>query len=95
MIDLVISRHSGLVDFLKEAGVCSPDVEVWPHVEDPATLEGRHVAGVLPLHMAARAASVTVVSMDLPPDLRGVELSAKTMKRLNPRIETFVVRKEP
>ena len=71
---LVITRHKALVDYLREIGVIGVDTPVLIH----ATVDqvrGRHVIGVLPLHLAAEAALVTEVPMDIPADLRGVELT--------------------
>ncbi len=92
-VELVIARHPGLVDFLREKNVLADNVEVISHVEDPSVLDDRHVAGVLPLNLAARCASVLIVALDMPPALRGKELSAEEMKALNPRLEKYEVHK--
>lgn len=75
---LVVTRHRGLVDWLRARKLITADDEVWTHVEDSdvAHLRGREVWGVLPLHLAAECASVTVVPVSVPYHLRGEELSA-------------------
>jgi hypothetical protein len=64
---LVVTRHQGLVDYLRETGLIGPDAEVVSHVDDPAKVDGRVVIGVLPLHLAARTLAVVEVPLALTP----------------------------
>jgi putative CRISPR-associated protein (TIGR02620 family) len=57
---IIVSRHRPLVEWLNQHGITGDIIE---HVTDPAVLDGADVFGILPLHLAARAASVTEVSM--------------------------------
>lgn len=75
MSQVVVTRHAGLVTFLREEGLIGTDAIVLPHVTREQ-IAGRHVIGVLPLHLAECAASVTEIPLDLPVELRGVELTA-------------------
>lgn len=58
-----------------------PDVEVLTHAtaED---VRGKHVFGVLPLHLAAEAALVTEIPLDLRPEERGVELDLERLREV-------------
>jgi len=79
--DLVITRHFGLVEYLKEKGIIDETVAVVSHVSDPSTLDGKNVIGVLPLHLAARCKSVTEIPLRLPESLRGSELTCEQVRQ--------------
>lgn len=89
---VVVTRHPALVEYLTELGVVPAGVEVVTH----ATVEhvrGRHVFGVLPLWLAAEAASVTEVPLHVPAELRGVELTLAQVRRFaGPLVEYKVSR---
>ena len=76
---VVVTRHAALVAYLIERGIVTGDVVVKAHVTaDDVT--GRHVVGVLPFNLAVKAASVTVVDLNVPAALRGVELSIEQLR---------------
>jgi hypothetical protein len=124
-IDLIVTRHPGLITVLEEKGIAdtnlcqrtcrrcvggafdggdgdgidcasSPDVckfrgtPVLPHAT-AADICGLNVAGVLPLALAAECASFTEVSLDIPADQRGKELSADQVRQFFTGIRTFRV----
>lgn len=64
---VVVTRHATLVEYLRETGVVGADVQVIAHVESPEQIRDRRVIGVLPLHLACAAMSVTEVPMQLTP----------------------------
>lgn len=72
---IVVTRHKGLVEHLVNTGVITQDTAVIVHAS-PEDVRGKHVIGVLPLSLAALAASVTEVPLALTPELRGLELNA-------------------
>ncbi len=78
-IDLVVTRHEGLLDYLKESGLISDDVIVKDHVTKEDVFN-KHVCGILPTDLAAYAASITVVPMDIPKHRRGVELGLPELR---------------
>lgn len=90
MIDLVVTRHAALVDYLREQGIVGADVEVIPHA-DAEMVEGKHVAGVMPLHLATLCRSVTEVPMDIPVELRGKELTIEQMRQFARPTVTYTV----
>ena len=89
-IDLIVTRHPALKDYLIERGVADAATPVLPHagIED---VQGKAVAGVLPLHLAAACGSLTTVELALPLELRGKELSLEDMRRYCKGLRTFVV----
>lgn len=71
---IVVTRHPGLVTYLREHGLAPADCEVVEHAT-AELVRGKHVIGVLPLWLAAEAETVTEIPMSIPPEMRGVELS--------------------
>lgn len=93
MIDLVVTRHSGLVLYLFKEGLVKANVEMIKHAT-PEKVAGRHVCGVLPHSLSCLCASFTEVPLKLPPELRGVELDeAQVRKYASEPATYFVVKK--
>lgn len=79
MDKIVVTRHEGLVDYLVAEGHIGPDTDVISHAT-PVQVQGRHVIGVLPLSLAALAASITEVPLRVPAALRGAELTEEQVR---------------
>jgi len=61
------------------------------HVTDPEQIRGLHVIGPVPLHLAAEAESVVHIPLDIPPELRGVELTLEQVRQFaGPPVEYTV-----
>ena len=91
MSDLVIvTRHPALVAYLIEIGLCWEGCRVITHAT-PDDVSGMRVIGVLPLHLAALARSVTEVPLDLPPAMRGQELTLEQVRQYAGTPRTYVV----
>lgn len=90
MNNVVVTRHPALVTFLVEEGLVPESTPVLTHAtaEDVA---GNHVFGVLPMHLAAQAAKLTEVTLHLPAELRGVELTLEQVREHCKGVRTFVV----
>lgn len=89
---VVVTRHPALVEYLTELGVVPAGTEVVTHTT-AEQVRGRHVFGVLPLHLAAEAASVTEVTLHVPAELRGVELTLEQVRQFaGPLVEYKVSR---
>ena len=95
MIDVIVTRHPALTEYLVKIGLAAPGTPVIDHVSDPSVLDGRHVAGVLPLHLASRAASVTEIPLRLTPEDRGKELSLDELVARAGTAVTYTVRRIP
>ena len=90
---VVVTRHSALVDYLVETGLCPASIEVVSHANEETVAE-KNVIGVLPLRLAAKAASITEVPLNIPPHLRGVELTLEQIRQYAGKPATYVVRQE-
>ena len=89
---LIITRHRGAVEWLRRAGITGAVLE---HAT-PADVTGQDVVGVLPLHLAALAASMAVI--DLPQLLleqRGKDLSAEEMDAAGATLRLYRVQAGP
>lgn len=92
--ELIVTRHQGLVNYLVSEGHVSSDAEVVSHA-DVATVAGRHVWGVLPHSLSVWAESFTEVPLNLPLELRGVELTEEQVRQYAGRPVTYRVNFDP
>lgn len=91
MNTIVVTRHNALIEYLKKNNVVQGDVRVIEQAT-PDDVRGNHVIGVLPLHLAALAGKVTVVDLNVPAELRGVELSLEQIEKYARGISSYIVR---
>jgi len=88
MDNVIVSRHVGAVEWLRQRGITGRVIE-HATAED---VRGRVVYGTLPLHLAAEAARV--VAIDLPrlrPEQRGKDLSPAEMDAAGARLIAYKV----
>ena len=90
-----VSRHEGAVEWLRRQGI---DVdEVVSHLDPERLAPGDVVVGTLPVHLVAevneRGGRYLHLTLDLPPEARGRELTADEMERHRARLEAFEVRR--
>ena len=90
MIDLVVTRHPGLVTYLQEEGFACTNTKVLAHA-NPTDVQGKHVCGVLPHSLSCLTASFTEVPLSLPAELRGKELSLEQVREYAGPVVTYVV----
>ena len=78
-IDLVVTRHSGLVGYLKKRGFIDEDTTVldFARVED---IKGKNIFGVVPFRLAAECESVTELPLRIKAEFRGKELSVEEIE---------------
>lgn len=91
----LVSRHPGALEWLRARGI---EAERTVDHLDPETPEpGDVVIGTLPLHIAARLSERGVrfqfLALDLPPELRGRELSLEEMNTCNARLEEYRIQR--
>lgn len=79
-IDVVVTRHAGLVQYLIEEGVVAASVEVVSHTS-PEVVRGKNVLGVLPHSLSCLCESFTEVPLNLPAELRGKELTVEEVRQ--------------
>ncbi len=89
-----VTRHPGAVEWAARQGL-----QIDRHVAhlDPASIApGDTVIGILPVNLAARicerGAHYLNLSLDLPAEARGQELSADELEGFRARLEAFEVR---
>ena len=88
--DLIVIRHVGALEWLREQGIDAPVVE---HVRKPGIVRGKDVYGILPLHLASLCRSYNCIDIpDLPLTMRGMELSKEQMYQYGARLRKFVIR---
>ena len=93
MNTIVVTRHKALIEYLIETGMVTAETPVLSHV-NAEDVEGMHVIGVLPLHLAALAATVTEIPLDIPAELRGKELDLEQVRSFAGDPVKYSVRKE-
>jgi len=91
MTTIIVTRHPALVEYLAESGIVPSDAPCVSHA-DASDVAGKHVIGVLPLRLAALAASVTEVPLDIPAELRGQELTVEQVRQYAGEPVRYVIR---
>ena len=91
MIELVVTRHPALVEYLREIGLVIGQVEVHEHVT-PQMVLGRHVCGVFQHSLSCLREIFTEIPLDLPQELRGAEL---TLDQVRNKDERFARKADP
>ena len=74
-VTVIVTRHTGAIEWLRRRGI---EGNVITHAT-PDDVTGAVVVGALPLNLAALAAEVVTIDMNLPPELRGVDLTPEQM----------------
>lgn len=87
---VVVTRHSGLVEYLKELGYIDDNTKVIDHAK-VSDVRGKHVIGVLPLYLAAYAWKVTEVPLALEPEDRGKDLPVERVRQIASKPVTYNV----
>ena len=91
--DLIVTRHPGLVEYLREIGAADSRTEVVSHAT-AEVVAGKHVCGVLPHTLSCLCSYFTEVPLNLPPELRGKELTLEQVRQYAGRPVTYKVTKE-
>lgn len=73
---LIVTRHQGLVDWLRERGWTGDHI---PHA-GAEEVEGRVVVGVLPMHLAALTSKFISATIKVPVEARGREWSKEELE---------------
>ena len=87
---VIITRHTGLIPLLIEMGLATNDTQVISHATSQDVM-GKDVIGVLPLWLAAQANTVTEVTLNIPQELRGVELDVDQCRQYMTGVSTYSV----
>jgi len=89
-----VSRHPGAIEWAKRQGLA---IDQWVDHLDPAAIEaGDTVIGTLPVNLAAevceRDARYLHLSLRVPAEWRGHELSANDLQRLAAQLKPFSIK---
>lgn len=97
MTTYFVSRHPGALDWAAQEGIKVNRLVA--HLLTDEIQRGDVVLGTLPVQLAAqvceRGARYLHLSLDIPQDLRGKDLSADDMRVCGARLEEFHVEKIP
>lgn len=93
----IVSRHPGAVDWVRQRLSANDQPRVVDHVDDSMAFSpGDQVCGVLPMALAARicmqGARPLVIDLQVPPELRGRELSHAQLDALGASLVEYEVR---
>lgn len=87
---VLVTRHEALVEYFANMGITFDKVIAHATPED---ITGNDVWGVLPLHLASLADTVTTIDMTLPAEMRGKELSLTDIETYFTGMSTYQVKK--
>jgi len=90
MIDLIITRHPGLVEYLREIGMADAETLVISHAT-PENVAGKNTCGVLPHSLSCLCETFTEVPLALPQELRGAELTVEQVRQFAGKSVTYKV----
>ncbi len=92
-----VTRHAGAVEWAARQGVAVDRTVA--HLDLAEVRRGDVVIGTLPVHLAAEVcesgARYLHLVLDLPPEQRGLELTAEEMARCGPRLVEYRVERIP
>ncbi len=90
-----VTRHAGARDWAESEGIAVD--QFIEHLDLAEVHAGDVIIGSLPVNLAAevcaRGARYRHLSLDLPADARGIELTAEAMRRYGARVEEYRVEK--
>ena len=92
MDKIIVTRHGAMVEYLIEQGIVDSTVPIVEHAS-AKQIEGKHVIGFLPLHLACQAERLTEIPMNVPLELRGRELTLEQVRELAGKPQTYQVRR--
>ena len=88
-----VTRHPGAVDWARSEGF--PVDKIVSHLDPKLVEPGDLVLGTLPVHLAAavveRGGRYLHLTLDIPPEARGRELTAEEMRKFGARLEEYKV----
>ncbi len=91
-IDLIVTRHPGLIEYLKEIGMADDSTKAIEHAS-PEDIKGLNVCGVLPHSLSCLCKSFTEVPIFIPQELRGEELNIEQVKQYAQPAVTYQITK--
>lgn len=77
---IVVTRHAGLTEYLRQENIIDDTATVVSHAT-AEVVTAADVIGVLPHSLSCLTASFTEVPLNLPAEMRGVELTADDVRQ--------------
>jgi len=91
MDKIVVTRHVNLIKYLQEVeGITATQIITHANEDD---VRDKIVIGILPLHLASLATEIWEVPINVPLELRGIELSVEQLKEFAQPMQKYIVRK--
>ena len=87
---VVVTSSKSFFDYLKELGLVNQNVRVVNQATRD-NIGGMHAFGTMPLYLAARAASVTVVLLERRPWMNPNKMTLAEWREAATYVETYVV----
>lgn len=88
-----VSRHAGAIAWVMSKGIKVD--EVLSHLDISCIEKGDVVVGILPVHLAeqvcSRGGRYLALTVDLPEDVRGSELTMENMNNYNANLHEYKV----
>lgn len=88
--DLVVTRHPSLIGYFRKEGIINDDIEILSSANREDVIN-KNVIGVLPHWLSCHTKSYTEVTLKVPNELRGKELSEDQIRDFVDRLRTYVV----
>jgi putative CRISPR-associated protein (TIGR02620 family) len=89
---IVVTRHSALVEYLREINLIDEDTPIVPYLRDKEAVKGKVVIGPCPVHLAVHAASWVQVPLDIPAEFRDQELTLEQVREFAKSPVEYTVR---
>lgn len=97
MTTYFVTRHSGARVWAAEEGIIVD--EVIEHLDPEEVHPGDVVIGSLPVNLAAevctRGGRYLHLTLEVPPERRGAELTVRDMRQFGARVEEYFVKRMP
>lgn len=91
---IIVSRHPGFVQYVKEQHWWAKDAEVVDHVDHHGIVQGKTVFGNLPLELAWHANDMMTLDLSgIPKHLRGKELTYEQIKQYQQGWHRYVIKR--
>lgn len=95
MEKVIVTRHQALVEYIIDQKLAPEGTPVYTHV-NPQDIEGKHVLGTLPFHLALNyPARITVIPFTIPQELKGKEIGLEDLKKIAGTPKTVEVKEVP
>ncbi|WP_156298869.1 CRISPR-associated protein Csx16 [Streptobacillus canis] len=91
MVDLVVTRHKTLVEYLKNNNIISKDCEVIEHAS-AENVKDKDVIGVLPHSLSCLTNTFTEIVLNIPFEKRGMELTLEEIEKYILSIKKYKVK---